>query len=1246
MVSAPNSPRSSSSSQPAARHTSVISVQPIKTTVEHPKVSTPEEFDEAVSKIKAYYTLTGKLDALTDPKHPDSGYVYCLLLTNLGGNLGKLAEGYSNAADLWQALTDLCTQEHKNNRQRNLDLYYSFEVAADESLFDAFTRLRQLRDRLNRAGENLSDEHLTISLIRAVRNMPDYEVECSILKQQIVAGQTPKPAAALAVLQQKEGDLKQQPKSQQKMYWQRGNKGQYGGNKPQYNSGSSNQPPSGQDNGKFCRYCKTPGHEKWECIKKQKADARKQQQSKQNKPSNQGNKQKAFMTRIVPSSSNSHSSSSTSIDSWELESMLWDLETFQQHQQQGGSRGYCSLRLRSSSSSSSSRLHKSHMTSSSSRNHRSDPDPDDVLYLDNASTCHLVKDLDLLFDVEPCKADIEGSTGTYRATLKGKALMHDLSDPEDPIVLVDVYYNPTAPANLISLIKARKAGFRYSADDKYTTLTFDGQTVVRAQYDSTGLAYVPVMSPQQYRRETLKAFFTKPKETPELWHARYGHLGSDNLSKLVDKQMVTGINLKSTDIKASSTVPCDSCAVGKSTRLPFHESDTVYTTPLELVSTDVCGPMETPTPSGARYFLTVVDHATDYSVITLMKKKSEVSQHLKDTIAKLETATGHKTKSMRTDNGGEYVSAELENYLKSRGIHHQTTMPHSSQQNGKAERLNRSVMDKAIPMLTAARMPKQFWDDAVMTANHLRNLSPSSGKSLTPHELLFKRKPNVSYLRAFGATAYAHIPEARRKKLDPKAVVGKLLGYPEDGKGYRILVDDGKRYSVVYSRNVRFDESKVLGNLGSLTETITLLKSQPAAPAGKSTPPSPERMPDSRGSSPQKPSVPASPAPTEPGFSTPPGSPAPGLSPTAADSPGPSFGTPLPSSPSPLQQHTPAATLPAPGLQPQSAPTPAQPPPPSRRSHRESKIPARLASGDFAYHTTVSKIPEPASVAEALASPQAEEWQAAMQEEINALLLNDTWEYEEPPPGTPIIPVKWVFKVKYNADGSIERFKARLVAKGFKQQEGIDFDEVFAPVSKYSSLRAFLAIVAAEDLELHQMDIKNAFLKGELQETVWISQPPSYTLTSPGKSLHLRKALYGLKQAPRVWNIKLHAELTQLGFQQCDADPSLYILYGEDNRIMCLVYVDDILVAARDTATMSAIKAKLASAFEARDLGEAKFFLGIHVVRDRASRTLNIHHEKYITNLLREHGMENCKGFDTPMQANITLSRYEGDCKT
>lgn len=302
---------------------------------------------------------------------------------------------------------------------------------------------------------------------------------------------------------------------------------------------------------------------------------------------------------------------------------------------------------------------------------------------------------------------------------------------------------------------------------------------------------------------------------------------------------------------------------------------------------------------------------------------------------------------------------------------------------------------------------------------------------------------------------------------------------------------------------MRFDESKVLGNLTLTTETVTLLKTQPGKQPQPASQPQPE--PSSRGSSMPKS---ASPTPAEPsGFSSPPGSPAAGLS-QPHDSPAPSQHSPQVERSPPPSAHT------SPGLTAPSAPSPVPPAAAPARPACDRRLNIRLASGDFAFRTTGTTIPEPATYAEAMASPHCEEWTNAMNDEISALLQNGTWEYEEPPPGTSLIPIKWVYKVKYNADGSIERFKARLVAKGFKQQEGIDYDEVYAPVSKYSSLRAFLAMVAAEDLEMHQMDIKNAFLKGELQEDVWIAQPTGYTLTTPDKALHLRKALYDLKQAP------------------------------------------------------------------------------------------------------------------------------------
>ena len=159
-------------------------------------------------------------------------------------------------------------------------------------------------------------------------------------------------------------------------------------------------------------------------------------------------------------------------------------------------------------------------------------------------------------------------------------------------------------------------------------------------------------------------------------------------------------------------------------------------------------------------------------------------------------------------------------------------------------------------------------------------------------------------------------------------------------------------------------------------------------------------------------------------------------------------------------------------------------------------------------------------------------WQQAMDDEIASLAANDTWTLEEAPPSVRIIPVKWVFKTKRNVDGNVERYKARLVAKGFRQLEGVDFTEVFAPVSKHATLRALLARVAHHDMELHQLDIKTAFLNGELEEEVYVEQLPGYAGGGAGKVCRLHRALYGCtaKQAPRAWHKRLSEELNSLGF--------------------------------------------------------------------------------------------------------------------
>ena len=284
---------------------------------------------------------------------------------------------------------------------------------------------------------------------------------------------------------------------------------------------------------------------------------------------------------------------------------------------------------------------------------------------------------------------------------------------------------------------------------------------------------------------------------------------------------------------------------------------------------------------------------------------------------------------------------------------------------------------------------------------------------------------------------------------------------------------------------------------------------------------------------------------------------------------------------------------------------------------------------------------DPETVGDALASSDAEQWQQAMEEELKSLHENNTWSLEKLPAGVEAIPVKWVFKTKLNANGSIERYKARLVAKGFKQREGIDFDEVFAPVSKYTTLRALLAEVAINDLELHQLDFKTAFLNGELEERVYIQQPPGYE--TGNKVCRLNRALYGLRQAPRSWYTKLDKELQLIGFKASDADPGLYISYRKDCKVYILVYVDDILIAAPDLDIVQHVKQDLMSSFKARDLGEATFFLGMEINRDRSKHFIKLSQTRMTTELITKFNMDDAKSKRIPISTSVRLTANSGE---
>lgn len=228
-----------------------------------------------------------------------------------------------------------------------------------------------------------------------------------------------------------------------------------------------------------------------------------------------------------------------------------------------------------------------------------------------------------------------------------------------------------------------------------------------------------------------------------------------------------------------------------------------------------------------------------------------------------------------------------------------------------------------------------------------------------------------------------------------------------------------------------------------------------------------------------------------------------------------------------------------------------------------------------------------------------------MDKEILALESNKTWELTQLPLGKKTVECKWVYKIKHNQDGTVERYKARLVAKGYTQTLGLDYIGTFSHVAKLTTIRTRQDVTTIKEWHLHRLDINNAFLHGDLDEEVYMDLLPGIQYTALGQVCRLRKSLYGLKQASRQWNIKLTANLVSQGFTQAGSDHSLFTKGTGDFFIVLLVYVDDILLASMNEAQIQQVKHHLHTTFQIKDMGPAKFFLRLEIARSKVGINLS-----------------------------------------
>jgi hypothetical protein len=686
-----------------------------------------------------------------------------------------------------------------------------------------------------------------------------------------------------------------------------------------------------------------------------------------------------------------------------------------------------------------------------------------------------------------------------------------------------------------------------------------------------------------------------------LWHRRFAHHNYADIQKMIKEELVTGLVL---DTKQQPDPICEPCLSGKMHSNPFPTSPSHSSQPLELIHTDLHGPLPVPTPEGYRYWIIFIDDCKKFRVGVLLKQKSDAFNAFKWFKAYAENQLNCKIKAMQDDKAGEYMSKAFTEFTDNCGIIHRHTTCNRPQMNGVAERANRTISDDITAMIAESNLPPSFWGLCFAAHLHVWNRLPTAPlPHTTPYEGWFKRKPDVSHLRVWGCTAYVYIQRDKRKSLESHMEKCIFVGYPTGYKGWKFYNPTTKKY--IICERAEFDERYFPGlSVGTLPKINLQV---PSSPTINSAP-----LPDLGGDD----------------------------------------------EPPPIQ--TLPVQLPNPLPVPQPSPSPPiipeehhiQP----RRSTRISKppgewwkvrTPAPILESDDEDEDELEDV-QFAGVAagdefrnykQAMKSNDAERWTEATTAEHMTLLQNGTWTIVELPPGKKAIGSGWVFRIKRNADGSIERYKARIVAKGFSQRPGIDFTEVFAPTFRPSTLRLILALAATHDLELRSLDVSSAFTNGDLDEEIYMIQPEGFHQGGPNMVCKLNKSLYGLKQSARQWNKKLHAALSDMNFIRIESDRSVYIYSNKEVKIIVPIYIDDITFASKSIPAIEKAMDQLAQHFKCRILGPTDYLLGVGITRDRKSHTIQLHQRQFILDILERYGMSDCHSVLTPMTPGMVLTK-------
>ncbi|KAJ9547376.1 hypothetical protein OSB04_019919 [Centaurea solstitialis] len=624
--------------------------------------------------------------------------------------------------------------------------------------------------------------------------------------------------------------------------------------------------------------------------------------------------------------------------------------------------------------------------------------------------------------------------------------------------------------------------------------------------------------------------------------------------------------------------------------------------PLQLLHVDLCGPIAV--QNGKKYILVLVDEFSRFTWV----------------------------KVIRIDNGTEFKNSTIEEYLASVGITHNFSAPRTPQQNGVVERKNRILVEAARTMLNASGLPLTFWAEAVSTACYTQNRSLVVKRfEKTPYQLLYNKHPNI---KVYVPITKLVVVSTNVKCDDSFQVTQdkftKELKKQADESSNATITEDLENLFQEWYEDFKdsdkgsegSDRTSANSDITSANLDITSVNLDNTNSTSEVQPPSPisNPCPKSQSLPPELPEQISSPVHSVSPF-------------VAQASPN------LPHSENSPENHSPVLQEISSNL---NLPHAAR----WTKDHPQTQIIGDPSEGvktranlDYCLFACFVSKNEPKKVTDALTDPF---WVEAMQDELLQFERNKVWTFTSLPAGRSVIGAKWVFKNKRDENGVVVRNKARLVSQGYCQEEGIDYEETFAPVARLEAIRIFLAYAAHRGFKVYQMDVKSAFLNGNLKEEVYVKQPPGFQSEKyPNHVYFLDKALYGLKQTPKAWYERLSNFLLSNQFHRGTTDITLFYKNTQNDILLVQIYVDDIIFGSTDISLCKEFESLMQKEFEMSMMGELTFFLGIQV--KQSPKGIFINQAKYVQDVLKKYKLSEDSPMRTPMATSQKLHKDIND---